>query len=239
MIGGLWAGIWTVYALVRELLKAPGWVQIPIVLLVILLLPLLIRRGRISRLTKKSSNEAAHPSATSDPSKRFEELLPDTRSLRRWHSALLAVANEWAHDVVIGTSELRIGMSSSGWRVYELTYGSKWKGLIASSQIGIADRFNEVRHKYSSSLISNTIQPFFLKYPKWRKAVLRAYESIRESLDEEAGVSIHQGYRLDREVLMIRFHYKVGNVPEITEFWFDGTVLTHLQAEENRECVVN
>jgi hypothetical protein len=65
------------------------------------------------------------------------------------------------------------------------------------------------------------LKKYFFEFPKWREAILRAYEKISSKISNEFHLQISS----QKDNFSINFSFMIGKVKETIHFTFDGNIL--------------
>lgn len=160
----------------------------------------------------------------------FKDILPSNDLLQRLLEQGKANADAWTDDARLVGISLFLERSVDKVRLQmQFYFVSDWKKEALTTYAG-----DLTTEKYDDEEIYSVVKDaspkvFFLLYPNWSKAVIKAHSLIADKVTDYMRIQLGE----DRDNSMhIIFRYQAGKVNAAERFTFNGKVLTHLKTNQ-------
>lgn len=166
----------------------------------------------------KIQNDLNEIKSTKTKGQPLSKLLPQDDVLIRWVESLNEKAKEWADDAGDPNVNFYMYVKAQGITPsLQAFYYSPWKKMQLTQYHGDyeGERVAEKDAPYASAS--------FLEVPKWREAVLKAYERVADQLPTDYRLLVQSSVK---GKISIAFEFSQGNLDKNYTFAFDGATLT-------------
>lgn len=165
------------------------------------------------------------------PTSDINHILPNTNLLMRWYRVLMNRAKEWSEDVTLDSLNVYIDVGNQISIVMMGHATSDWKSESAYFRLGknfSVDRQENVPSSRAAGIRIPSVNPFFIKYPLWRSAVVKAYNSISGRLPSKYQISFSSHYSY---AMRFSFDY-YERIRREEAFEFNGLELRNLKTDK-------
>ena len=155
-------------------------------------------------------------------------ILPTDKALRAAYELLKEETMEWSKDAVITDFKYDAQITKKGLKIwsYDLSYSSAWKGVHGHKKISSLEAMNGYSAHFQATepFADQSQQPFYERYPKWRKAALMAIDKVIDEIDQSYAIYINTD-SLQNSQMSIRISYDRRRVAMTRDFYYDGKEL--------------
>lgn len=164
--------------------------------------------------TNKEISEYTEQAISLEPQK----IIPSESLIKKLDQEITNKIKDWAEDTKIISLSMHISIKDgqpdiklqarcfSQWKQEEIT-------IFTSSSFEIIGEIFGEHYAYLPTTI-----PFYKSYPTWRKAMMRAYESVKDRLPKDFTIAAQSHYN---NVFHFEFNYKIGKVDKAEPFELD------------------
>lgn len=153
----------------------------------------------------------------------FVSGIPSNGILKSWFKMIRRRVDKWDPEAELKSLNLYLRHGTDipflqFWPKLQAYFVSKNKNLVATFYIPSSNEIEEISEDKSYDKPKN---PFFVTYPKWKNALIKAYSAVSDLLPKSFEVQVADG---DNEITF-NFRYKVGLVSKLSSFTYNGNLL--------------
>jgi hypothetical protein len=182
--------------------------------------------NRFKELSKNFKSEIINSQAKNIQNKSEKDFIkgiPSNSTLNFWFNIIKKRAKSWDKESILTDLCFYIthGYESKYYKAQpkiQARYYSNWKSL--ESYFYMPSKFEQGSLEKTILRNEYPIEPFFNKFPKWKKALKEAYNMIKESVDIfELQISSQ------KNAISFNFSFNRGKIKDRNSFTYDGDFL--------------
>lgn len=159
----------------------------------------------------------------------IRKLIPNDKLIQRLGDSIIKKIKNWSEDGIMDTFTLYLEVTNQkNTLTIQVKCSSKWKKEVKYFYSGPDWETTPIEMDFYTNQNSRNITPFYLEFINWRKAIIKAYNSIESKIQNGYKLILYSHYG---EKLHFEFNY-ISGIKRTDAFEVAAGILKNLRTGE-------